>query len=104
MPRVTAAMLATLVERWRETGAPLVLSEYGTTVAPPVLYARALFGELAPAAGENPGKAVVARHRARAAVIRWPTVALADLDTPAELAAFEDGGASRPPGPMETKR
>jgi len=87
MPRVTGAMLATLVERWRETGASLVLSEYGTTVAPPVLYARALFPELVGAAGEHPGKAVVGRHRAVAEVVRWPLSALADVDTPADLAA-----------------
>jgi molybdenum cofactor cytidylyltransferase len=37
MPRVTAEMIATLVARWRETGAALVVSEYGGTVAAPVL-------------------------------------------------------------------
>ena len=85
MPHVTAAMIAALVARWRETGAPLVLSDYAGTVAPPVLFARRLFEELAAESGENPGKAVVARHRAEAAAVGWPVAALADIDTPADL-------------------
>lgn len=85
MPRVTAAMIAALAARWRETRAPLVVSEYGGTPAPPVLFARSLFAELAAAGGENPGKAVIARHRGAAEVIRWPVEALADVDAPGDL-------------------
>lgn len=91
MPRVSAAMIAALVARWRETGAPLVLSEYAGTQAPPALYARPLLAELAGAAGASvgsPGKAVAAAHRAAAAVLPWPAEALLDVDTPEDLAAL----------------
>src|SRR5262249_30265142 len=46
MPFVTAAMIAALSGRYRETGAPLVVSHYGDVQAPPTLYDRALFAEL----------------------------------------------------------
>jgi molybdenum cofactor cytidylyltransferase len=85
MPRVTAEMIAALVDRWRETGAPLVLSDYGGTQAPPALHARPLLAELAARGGDQPGKAVVAAHRAEAEVLRWPAEGLLDLDTPDDL-------------------
>jgi CTP:molybdopterin cytidylyltransferase MocA len=99
MPRVSAAMIAALVARWRETGAPLVLSEYAGTQAPPVLYARPLLAELAGAAGAggaSPGKAVVAAHRAAAAVLRWPAEDLVDVDTPEDLAKLGLGVRGSP--------
>jgi molybdenum cofactor cytidylyltransferase len=86
MPLVTPAMLAALVERFRLTGAPLVISRYGETIAPPQLYARSLLAELA-AAGS--GKAVIERHRADAEVLTWPASALADLDLPADCERVE---------------
>jgi CTP:molybdopterin cytidylyltransferase MocA len=87
MPRVTSEMIAALVARWRETGAALVVSEYGGTVAPPVLYGRRLFPELAALDGENAGRAVIARHRSEAVTVAWPAPALLDVDAPADLQA-----------------
>lgn len=99
MPRVTAAMIAAVVGRWRETGAPLVLSDYGGATAPPALYARPLLAELLAAEGEQPGKQVAARHRREAARVAFPAAALADVDTPADLAALRAAeGANTPPG------
>lgn len=86
MPLVTAVMLAALVQRYRETGAPLVVSRYGDRTAPPHLFARPLLAELA-AAGS--GKAVIARHRADAQVLAWPAETLADLDLPADRERVE---------------
>ncbi|HYL30657.1 MAG TPA: nucleotidyltransferase family protein [Gemmatimonadales bacterium] len=86
MPLVTPAMLAALVERFRTTSAPLVISRYGETIAPPQLYARSLFAELAEAGS---GKPVIARHRAAAEVLAWPAAALADLDLPADRERVE---------------
>lgn len=86
MPLVTPAMLAALAERFRETRAPLVISRYGEVTAPPQLYARSLFGELA-AAGS--GRAVIERHRAAAQVLAWPAATLADLDLPADRERVE---------------
>jgi molybdenum cofactor cytidylyltransferase len=89
MPLVTASLISSLVERWRGGGAPLVLADYGGVVAPPALYSRALFGEL-DAAGDQPGKRVVARRRGEAALVPFPPEALADVDRPGDLERLAD--------------
>src|SRR5216684_1807263 len=73
MPFVTAEMVRELIERWQ--GEPLAVSLYGDVVAPPILYARALFPELR----------VVERHRKDALEVPRPAAALADLDVPADV-------------------
>ena len=87
MPLVTAAMIARVVETFRTSGAPLVISEYGDAVAPPHLYGRTLFPELVESGGS--GRQVIRRHRARGAMISWPASALTDLDEPADLERVE---------------
>ena len=80
MPRVTAEMVARLVRTFRETGAPLVASNYAGVHAPPTLYARALFPELGGPEGDGCGKRVVRRHEAESVRVEWPAEALADVD------------------------
>jgi molybdenum cofactor cytidylyltransferase len=87
MPLVTSAMIAELVDRYRRSGAPLVISQYGDAIAPPHLYARSLFPDLAQA--EGCGKQVIHRHRAEAVVLSWPDAALTDLDVPADRERVE---------------
>lgn len=91
MPLVTEAMVAALVQRYRETGASLVVSDYGGVAAPPTLYGRSLFEELRAAAAEAGGRTVVARHRGEAASVGWPPEALADLDVPEDYARLSGG-------------
>jgi CTP:molybdopterin cytidylyltransferase MocA len=61
--------IATLVTRYRTSGAPLVISDYEDVNAPPMLYDRALFQELRAMEGEGCGRQVVRRHRTRAVVV-----------------------------------
>jgi molybdenum cofactor cytidylyltransferase len=82
MPFVTPEMIAAMIERYRTTEAPLVISEYEGVNAPPMLYDRSLFNELLTTTGEGCGRQVVKRHREEAEVLRWPASALADLDVP----------------------
>ncbi|MCY4574729.1 MAG: nucleotidyltransferase family protein [Gemmatimonadetes bacterium] len=107
MPFVTAAMLRAVATRYRETGAPLVLSRYGgETIAPPMLYDRSLFGELL-RMDRRCGREVARRHRAEAVVLDWPAEALRDLDSPEDYERarleVEDGvaGAARARGAMD---
>jgi molybdenum cofactor cytidylyltransferase len=86
MPLVREEMIAAVVARWRETGAPLVLSRYGEVQAPPALYGRGLFAELAGGDGEGRGREVARRHRDRAALVDQPPEALADVDRLGDLA------------------
>ena len=83
MPDVTGEMIAAVVNLYRETGAPLVLSEYGGVSAPPTLYDRSLFPEIA--AGDGCGRQIVDRHRGEARSVGWPAERLADLDEPKDL-------------------
>src|SRR5262249_38399451 len=69
---VTTAMLQTLVRKYRESDAPLVISDYAGVNAPPMLYDRALFGELAISEGQGCGKHVVKTHRHEAESASWP--------------------------------
>lgn len=83
MPFVTAQMIRAVAARFRESRAPLVISDYGGFQAPPTLYGRSLFAEaLALDDGEGGGKAVVARNLARAEAVSWPRERLRDLDRP----------------------
>jgi molybdenum cofactor cytidylyltransferase len=84
MPFVTAEMIAAVVARYRAGGAPLVASEYGGVLAPPMLYDRRFFGELGELHGDGCGKRVVTRHRGEVETIAWPAAALADLDDPGD--------------------
>src|SRR5205085_10401331 len=82
MPFVTAEMIAAMIERYRNSRAPLVVSDYEGVHAPPILYDGALFGELLAMSETGCGKQVVKRHRHEAEVLAWPAAALADLDVP----------------------
>jgi molybdenum cofactor cytidylyltransferase len=86
MPFVTTEMIAALVARYRETRAPLVISDYEGVNAPPMLYDQSLFLELLTMEGEGCGRQVVKRHKAEAEVLAWPVSALADLDVPEDYA------------------
>lgn len=89
MVLVSDHMLAKLVARAVQTTAPLVISRYGEITAPPLLFRRALFGELMAWTGEGCGKVVVQRHRDEALFIDWPSILLTDVDTPDDLRAAE---------------
>lgn len=91
MPHVTSAMIATLLERYRATGAPLVVSHYGDVQAPPTLFDRKLFGELLATPGERCAKQVVGRHRHEAVVVDWPEGARRDIDVPADYDRVREG-------------
>lgn len=95
MPFVTADMLRELLARYREHDAPLVISQYGDVNAPPMLYDRSLFGEIA-VMQRRCGKEVIERHRDEAVVVRWPEAALADLDTPDDYRRIAEAIAARP--------
>jgi molybdenum cofactor cytidylyltransferase len=85
MPFVTTAMIRTLVNEFRTSDGPLVISDYQGINAPPMLYDRSLFHELAVSEGQGCGKHVVKRHRHEARSVTWPAEALTDLDVPEDI-------------------
>lgn len=80
MPFVTASSIRTVLERYRATGAPLVVSRYGDVDAPPTLYDHSLFPELLAITGGRCGRQVVRHHAHEAAVVDSPVHALQDID------------------------
>ena len=94
---VSETMVAALVERARQSGAPLVVSRYDGVTAPPLLFQRELFGELLRCTGERCGKATVDRHRDEASFIDWPARALTDINTLEDLARLEGRLVSETP-------
>jgi len=95
MPFVTAEMIAAMIARYRESRAPLVISDYEGVNAPPMLYDQSLFLELLAMEGEGCGRQVVKRHKGEAEVLPWPASALRDLDVPEDYARVrkDRGGA-----------
>ncbi len=85
MPHVDESMIAALIERYRASDRPLVISEYGGVHAPPTLYDRSLFAEIAAMTGDGCGRQVVKRHRGEAEAVSWPAERLADLDVPEDV-------------------
>ncbi|HTP52213.1 MAG TPA: nucleotidyltransferase family protein [Anaeromyxobacteraceae bacterium] len=82
MPLVTPSMIEAVVDRYRSGTAPVVVSLFGEVVAPPMLYDRSLFPELALLEGDGCGKRVYKRHRDEALTVAQPASALWDLDRP----------------------
>ena len=78
-------MIAAMLETFRRTGAPVVASRYGRTVAPPFLFHQGLFGELLSLEGGGVGRRVVKAHRAVSQIIEWDKELLLDVDTAADL-------------------
>lgn len=82
-PRLTARVLAGLIERFRRGDAQAVACAYGGTVGAPVLFAPALFDRLAALTGDRGAKRVL-RGCAPLAVVDFPGGEL-DIDTDADL-------------------
>jgi len=94
MVHVSEAALADLMRRARSSDAPLVVSRYGDVTAPPLLFRRALFGELLAWTGEGCGKAVVQAHKREALYVDRPSAMLVDLDTPEDFQAAQSNAGS----------
>jgi len=82
MPFVTGGMIKQLLERYRDSSALAVVSDYAGVQAPPTLYDRTLFPELGAAKGEGCGKQVLRRHEKEIEAVSWPAAALTDVDKP----------------------
>ena len=69
-----------LLDEYRARGGGIVSVRYGDVTAPPHLFDRAYFAELA--ALEHGARPVLQRHTAETTVLRFPPELLLDIDTP----------------------
>ena len=79
-PFVTAGEYRTILETWRLQRPLIVGSRFGEVTAPPHLFARALYPELA--ALQHGARSILQRHAARMVVLHFPPDLLLDIDTP----------------------
>ncbi len=86
MPGVTAELLNRLIQRHRETLAPLVWPEFAGQRGNPVLFDRALLAELSQVRGDTGGKPVLLRYQAQAERVEVADAAiLRDVDRVEDL-------------------
>jgi len=78
-PFVTSAEYRTVLETYRQDHSPIVSVRYGEVMAPPHLFTREFFPELA--ALEHGARPVLQRHRDRTTIVTFAPGLLADVDT-----------------------
>ena len=91
LPDLRASDLKKMIEAFENRGENLILrgATQGGQPGHPVLFDRALFGELAALCGDGGARSVVAAHRHRLRLVRLPGQrARTDLDTPEAWAAW----------------
>ena len=79
-PFVTAAEYAMVLDIYRRHAPPIVSVRYGEVMAPPHLFEREFFHELARL--QHGARPVLQRHVERTTVLQFPPELLADIDTP----------------------
>ena len=86
LPGVTPQLINGLIERHRQTLAPLVWPEFEGRRGNPVLFDRRLFAELKEVSGDTGGKPVLLRHQAQAerVAVTDPAI-LQDIDRVEDL-------------------
>ncbi len=93
-PGVTAELLSALIQRHRETLAPVVAPRCAGQRGNPVLFDAVTFPEFAQLNGDIGARPIIQRHYAEIAWVDWPTTEiLQDIDTP------EAYRAHHPPAP-----
>jgi molybdenum cofactor cytidylyltransferase len=79
-PFVTAHEYRTLLDTYRQHTPPIVSVRYGEVMAPPHLFEREFFPELAQL--QHGARSLLLRHSGRTMVLRFPPDLLVDIDTP----------------------
>jgi molybdenum cofactor cytidylyltransferase len=85
-PRIRTAAIDRLIEAYRATGKPMVLSHYGGVSGAPALIARPLFSEFAALTGDAGARGLAARWPHRVAEVALDPDDAWDVDTPDDLA------------------
>lgn len=89
LPGITPDLLNQLIQRHRETLAPLAWPEFEGRRGNPVLFDRTLFSELEQISGDTGGRSVLLKYKDKAErVVVTDAGVLQDFDHPEDLAAF----------------
>lgn len=79
-PFVTTNEYRAVLDTYRQHASPIVSVRYGEVMAPPHLFEREFFSELAEL--QHGARAVLHRHIDRTTILRFPPDLLVDVDTP----------------------
>ena len=79
-PFVTTNEYRSLLDTYRQHAFPIVSVRYGEVMAPPHLFAREFFPELAQL--QHGARSLLKRHVGRSTVLQFPPDLLVDIDTP----------------------
>ena len=90
-PRVTPALLNSLLTASAETGCQIAACEYGGALGVPALFARPLFPDLQALTGDEGARRVLRAYSGQIAKIPFPGGAL-DIDTATDAAQFRAAG------------
>jgi molybdenum cofactor cytidylyltransferase len=85
-PRVPGDVVPALLAAWERGGQAIVAPVYRGTQGTPVLFAAALFGELAALTGDAGARAVVQARPERVELVPFDMPMPADVDTPEDFA------------------
>lgn len=90
-PGVTAEVIAKLIERYRKTGALIVVPTNRGRRGNPVLFGRSLFAELMEVRGDQGGRQLIVEHGDEVEEVEMGTEAiLADIDTADDYRIIEN--------------
>ena len=79
-PFVTTTEYRTVLDTYRDQAPAIISVRYGDVMAPPHLFQREFFPELAQL--QHGARSLLERHRDRATVLHFPADLLLDIDTP----------------------
>jgi molybdenum cofactor cytidylyltransferase len=90
-PLPDPAVIRGLVAAFRETGRPIAAPVYRDGRGNPVLFAAAVFGELAAVTGDQGGRGLIAKDPSRVAMVAIDAPMPVDVDTPDDYATLRRG-------------
>jgi len=91
-PRITPELLAALIQRHRETLAPIVAPRHDGQRGNPVLFDRSTFADFAGLTGDVGARSIIRQRENEVAWVDWPSGEIfQDIDTPDDYAGAEQG-------------
>lgn len=88
-PGLPDSLIGRLIDRFRDSGKPIVVPVYRDGPGNPVLFGRLVFGELAALTGDGGGKALVHAQPERAERLVLDCPMPPDIDTPQDYARLQ---------------
>jgi molybdenum cofactor cytidylyltransferase len=71
-PFISAMVLNNLINTYKETGKPIVASNYGGAIGPPAFFHKLFFAELMQLKGDEGAKGIIQQHEDEVATVLFP--------------------------------